>query len=253
VRGASWCGYSLWGCLAAAGRVSLRGGPIWGDAQQRWSVPPSICRFRPRSVGIAWRWSGDSSDFSVRQPPSSIMPPECRRSPLSGGLGARIFSPAGELRPNLFSTVIGADPNSLMLPPSSRPGGSRFIPRGNRHDQGCPGSRIMWVLPVKAWWEDPRWQAGFGRPAGNQLPGPRSWPYQPDAPVLKLRFAASPRRGQRQDTPGQRPHRTPQICTKHKAMSCRELRPFRCKHSGTDQSRVTLYTSARMPIRPFIV
>ena len=40
-------------------------------------------------------------------------------------------------------------------------GGSRSIPRGNRPDQGCPGARILGILPVTAWWEDSRGEAGF--------------------------------------------------------------------------------------------
>jgi hypothetical protein len=91
----------------------------------------------------------------------SILPRESRCRALSGGLRARIFSLAEELRSDLLCTGIGDDPNSLLLPPSSLPGGSRSIQRGNRHDQGCPGSRIFWVLPVKAWREDSRWGAGF--------------------------------------------------------------------------------------------
>ena len=43
---------------------------------------------------------------------------------------------------------------------------------------------------------------------------------------LKSRFLDFAPKGQLHASPGQRPRRTPRICTKHKAMLCRELRPF---------------------------
>jgi hypothetical protein len=105
-----------------------------------------------------------------------------RCSAPSGGLGARIFSPAAELRSNLLCTMIGADPNSLRPPPSSLPGGSRSIPQGNRPDQGCPGSRILGILPVKTWGEDSGWEAGFADCIEHA-----DWQDQPDATTISMR------------------------------------------------------------------
>ena len=147
--------YSPLDCLAAAGLVSLCGGPIRGDSQRRWSVPPSLCRFRPRCVWIAGRRFWNFSELIVPQPPALYIPHEHVISALSAGPDVRIVNPALELRSKLLSIVMCGDP----APTAFSTIGSRLITRVNRLPQSRPDSPIFWIMPAKAWRADSRWEA----------------------------------------------------------------------------------------------